>query len=63
MNYFAVEGETPLYSGPRRSQAGGQDDAPPAGDAGGQASRKLLVDGQGIPLEEFLSQPAGHWID
>jgi predicted AAA+ superfamily ATPase len=25
--------------------------------------RKLLVGGQGIPLEEFLSAPAGHWLE
>ena len=25
--------------------------------------RKLLVGGQGIPLEEFLSTPAGHWLE
>jgi predicted AAA+ superfamily ATPase len=24
--------------------------------------RKLLVGGQGIPLEEFLTKPAGHWL-
>ena len=24
--------------------------------------RQLLVGGQGIPLEEFLSQPAAHWL-
>jgi hypothetical protein len=24
--------------------------------------RKLLVGGQGIPLEEFLLQPAGYWL-
>ena len=24
--------------------------------------RQLLVGGQGIPLEEFLSKPAGHWV-
>ena len=24
--------------------------------------RKLLVGGQGIPLEEFLSQPADYWL-
>ena len=24
--------------------------------------RKLLVGGQGIPVEEFLSQPVEHWI-
>jgi hypothetical protein len=24
--------------------------------------RKLLVGGQGIPLEEFLMQPAEHWL-
>ena len=25
--------------------------------------RQLLVGGQGIPLEEFLSQPAAHWLN
>ena len=25
--------------------------------------RKFLVGGQGIPLEEFLATPAGHWLD
>ena len=25
--------------------------------------RKLLVGGQGIPVEEFLSQPAAQWVD
>lgn len=25
-------------------------------------TRQLLVGGQGIPLEEFLSQPAAHWL-
>ena len=25
--------------------------------------RQLLVGGQGIPIEEFLSRPAGHWLD
>jgi hypothetical protein len=25
-------------------------------------SRQLLVGGQGIPLEEFLSEPAAHWL-
>src|SRR5260221_4148189 len=25
--------------------------------------RQLLVGGQGIPLEEFLSKPAAHWLD
>lgn len=25
--------------------------------------RKLLIGGQGIPLEEFLVQPAGHWLE
>lgn len=25
--------------------------------------RKLLIGGQGIPLEEFLLQPAGHWLE
>jgi hypothetical protein len=24
--------------------------------------RKLLVGGDGVPLEEFLSRPAEHWI-
>jgi hypothetical protein len=24
--------------------------------------RQLLVGGQGIPLEEFLSKPAAHWV-
>ncbi len=24
--------------------------------------RQLLVGGQGIPLEEFLSHPAAHWL-
>jgi len=24
--------------------------------------RQLLVGGQGIPLEEFLSKPAAHWL-
>jgi hypothetical protein len=24
--------------------------------------RQLLVGGQGIPLEEFLSQPITHWL-
>jgi hypothetical protein len=24
--------------------------------------RKLLVGGQGIALDEFLSKPAGHWL-
>ena len=24
--------------------------------------RKLLVGGQGMPLEEFLVKPAGHWF-
>ena len=24
--------------------------------------RKLLVGGQGIPLEEFFLQPAGYWL-
>ena len=27
-----------------------------------RVQRKLLVGGQGIPLEEFLSKPAPHWI-
>jgi len=26
-------------------------------------SRKLLVGGQGIPLEEFLSTPVSHWVE
>ena len=26
------------------------------------AKRKLLVGGQGIPLEDFLVQPAGYWL-
>lgn len=26
-------------------------------------TRKLLIGGQGIPLEEFLSTPAGHWLE
>jgi hypothetical protein len=25
--------------------------------------RQLLVGGQGIPIEEFLSHPAAHWLD
>jgi hypothetical protein len=25
--------------------------------------RRLLVGGQGIPFEEFLSTPAGHWLE
>ncbi len=25
--------------------------------------RLLLVGGQGIPLEEFLSKPVAHWLD
>ena len=25
--------------------------------------RQLLVGGQGIPLEEFLSKPAAHWLE
>ena len=25
-------------------------------------TKKLLVGGQGIPLEEFLSKPANHWL-
>ena len=25
--------------------------------------RQLLVGGQGIPIEEFLSRPAAHWVD
>jgi hypothetical protein len=25
--------------------------------------RQLLVGGQGIPIEEFLSHPAAHWMD
>jgi uncharacterized protein len=25
--------------------------------------RRLLVGGQGLPLEEFLSTPAGHWLE
>jgi uncharacterized protein len=24
--------------------------------------RQLLVGGQGIPLEQFLSKPAAHWL-
>ena len=24
--------------------------------------RQLLIDGQGIPLDEFLSKPAGYWL-
>jgi hypothetical protein len=26
------------------------------------SQRKLLVGGQGIPVEEFLQAPAEHWI-
>jgi hypothetical protein len=25
--------------------------------------RQLLVGGQGIPIEEFLSRPAAYWVD
>jgi predicted AAA+ superfamily ATPase len=28
-----------------------------------QPFRKLLVGGQGIPLEEFLATPISHWVD
>lgn len=27
-----------------------------------QPTRTLLVGGDGIPLEEFLAAPAGHWL-
>jgi hypothetical protein len=25
--------------------------------------RQLQVGGQGIPIEEFLAQPAAHWVE
>ena len=28
-----------------------------------QVKRKLLVGGQGIALDQFLSTPAGHWLE
>ena len=27
-----------------------------------EPQRKLLIGGDGIPVEEFLSRPVGHWV-
>ncbi len=46
-------------------KSGGRRAAPPGMAAFARQfrpKRQLLVGGQGIPLEEFLSQPAAHWL-
>mgnify|MGYP003333915519 FL=1 len=46
-------------------KSGGRKESLPGMEAFGnqfKPKRKLLVGGQGIPLEEFLVQPAAHWL-
>ena len=46
-------------------KSGGRKESLPGMEAFGKQfkpKRKLLVGGQGIPLEEFLVQPAAHWL-
>jgi predicted AAA+ superfamily ATPase len=46
-------------------KSGGRREALPGMDAFARQfkpKRKLLLGGQGIPLKEFLSQPAAHWL-
>ena len=46
-------------------KSGGRKESLPGMEAFGKQfkpKRKLLVGGQGIPLEEFLIQPAAHWL-
>ena len=47
-----------VKSGPRRASPGLDEFA-----ARFQPQRSLLVGERGVPLNEFLSAPAGHWVD
>ncbi|MBT4504732.1 MAG: hypothetical protein HOC74_43810 [Gemmatimonadetes bacterium] len=49
---------TEVKSGKRREELPGME----AFDRAFGSQRKLLVGGQGIPVEEFLQAPAEHWI-